>query len=372
MYRFDIECGGLNGRFPIPFNTDENGNMIPLTGDPVICIAARLTQEGRPKEQRVIGDIIFTWGKCNKTKLANIMCYYKNKGKGWPKLPPELFANPEKRVGMVRAANGDLIMWDYEDEALMLQQFRDFIVLHAKPQVLSGYNICGFDLPYLMERSKSLGLGAKFDIIGVSRKERTKVKERVFSSKAYGNRKVKEFNISGRLMLDGLAVVLRDFKLRSYTLNAVAEEFFKDKKTGEATERKSDVPHNLIDPLWRGDNETRRRIAEYCWKDVDIADKIEEKLVMFIDKMELARATGVPFSYIITRGQQIRVLSLIMREAKLERRIIPTRQHEEVVEQERYKGATVIDPKPGFYDECIAVCFSLFCFFGVVCCNGVT
>lgn len=106
---------------------------------------------------------------------------------------------------------------------------------------------------------------------------------------------------------------------------------------------------------------------------MDITDKLEQKVVMFIDKVEMSRATGVPFSYIITRGQQIKVLSLVMREAKLQRRIVLTREHKEkIVEQEKYKGATVIEPKPAFYDECVAVCISLFVFLWVSFCDPST
>lgn len=243
--------------------------MIPGSGDPVICIAARLTQEGKTSQERIIGDIIFTWGKCNETRVAKVMSYYQNSNcKATPRnIAAKLNRHGDQyaRNGCCRLDNGDFVYWTREDERDMLRQFRDFVVKLARPQVLCGYNVTGFDLPYLIERAQSLGLGAEFDIIGLGKRDRTFVKTRIFSSKAYGNREMKEFNIAGRLVLDCMTVIMRDFKYRSYSLNSVAEQLLKD-KDGNAAERKADVPHTMIGPLWSDTNETRKKVAEYCWK----------------------------------------------------------------------------------------------------------
>lgn len=54
---------------------------------------------------------------------------------------------------------------------------------------------------------------------------RTEAKDTKFSSKAYGNRENKAINLDGRIQLDMLQVMQRDYKLRSYTLNAVCAQF---------------------------------------------------------------------------------------------------------------------------------------------------
>lgn len=54
---------------------------------------------------------------------------------------------------------------------------------------------------------------------------RTEAKDYMFSSKAYGTRENKQINMEGRLQLDMLQVMQRDYKLRSYTLNAVCAHF---------------------------------------------------------------------------------------------------------------------------------------------------
>ena len=43
----------------------------------------------------------------------------------------------------------------FTSEAAMLEAWRDFL-LEIDPDVLTGYNICNFELNYLIERSRAL------------------------------------------------------------------------------------------------------------------------------------------------------------------------------------------------------------------------
>lgn len=79
-----------------------------------------------------------------------------------------------------------------------------------------------------------------------------------FSSKAFGQRDSKAVNIDGRLQMDVLQVIQRDYKLRSYTLNAVCAQFL--------GEQKEDVHHSIITELQNGTADSRRRLAVYCLK----------------------------------------------------------------------------------------------------------
>jgi len=48
-----------------------------------------------------------------------------------------------------------------------------------------------------------------------------------------------------------------------------------------------------------------------------------DKLMCFINLIEMSRVTGVPFSYLLSRGQSIKVLSQLFRRANAEGYIIP-------------------------------------------------
>jgi DNA polymerase delta subunit 1 len=53
------------------------------------------------------------------------------------------------------------------------------------------------------------------------------VKDTILQSKQMGKRENKVINVEGRVQFDLLLILIRDHKLRSYTLNAVSYHFLK-------------------------------------------------------------------------------------------------------------------------------------------------
>ena len=48
-------------------------------------------------------------------------------------------------------------VFEFDSEKKMLEGWRDFI-LEVDPDIITGYNICNFDLPYLIEWAEALGI----------------------------------------------------------------------------------------------------------------------------------------------------------------------------------------------------------------------
>ncbi|KAK0415726.1 hypothetical protein QR680_012088 [Steinernema hermaphroditum] len=218
-------------------------------------------------------------------------------------------------------------------------------IQEVDPDIITGYNIQNFDLPYIINRAETLKIANPVSFLGRIEKTPSKVRETTLQSKQMGNRTMKSVNMEGRITFDVLQVVLRDYKLRSYTLNNVSYHFL--------CEQKEDVEYSIIPDLQNGTAETRRRLAVYCMKDALLPLKLLEKLMSIINYMEMARVTGVPLNFLLSRGQQVKVLSQILRKTKSENLFLPVieaRQND----GETYEGATVIEPKRGFYKEPIA------------------
>lgn len=226
----------------------------------------------------------------------------------------------------------------FDDEKDLLQKWSEFIQ-EIDPDVVIGYNTTNFDFPYLLDRAKCLGVN-KFPFLGRIKGIRTEAKDTKFTSKAFGTRENKAINLEGRLQLDLLQAIQRDYKLRSYTLNSVSAEFL--------GEQKEDVHHSIITELQNGNEETRRRLAVYCLKDAFLPLRLMDKLMLLFNYTEMARVTGVPFNYILVRGQQIKVVSQLYRRALEQDLVIPVIKSE--VMEETYEGATVIEPERGYYD----------------------
>lgn len=87
-------------------------------------------------------------------------------------------------------------------------------------------------------------------------------------------------------------------------------------------------------------------------QDAYLPQRIMDKLMCFINYIEMARVTGIPFNYLLSRGQQIKVISQLYRKALETGYVIPALKQEGSDEQ--YEGATVIEPEKGYYDVPIA------------------
>lgn len=233
-------------------------------------------------------------------------------------------------------------VYSYESEDEMLADWSKYIVA-CDPDIITGYNIQNFDIDYLMKRAKALGI-VEFPLLGRIKGEHAKSENTTFSSSAYGTHENVETKITGRLVFDLLQFIRREYKLSSYSLNNVSSEFL--------GQHKEDVKYTQIKELYHGDELTRQRIASYCVKDAHLPQLLLDKLSVVINQVEMARVTGVPIKLLLSRGQQIKVLSMLHRKGLQLGYIIPTL--ERVQQEQQYEGATVIEPKKGFYKEPIA------------------
>ncbi|KAF1744026.1 hypothetical protein MXB_3755 [Myxobolus squamalis] len=111
----------------------------------------------------------------------------------------------------------------------------------------------------------------------------------------------------------------------------------------------------LLSPIckWHlnGNEHTRRRLAVYCVKDSYLPIRLLDKLMIITNYIEMSRVTGVPINCLLTRGQQVKVISQLLRSSKLENFILP---HVSSLSGDEFEGATVIEPLKGYYDVPIA------------------
>ena len=73
------------------------------------------------------------------------------------------------------------------------------------PDILTGYNIINFDLPYLLNRARALK-AIRFPFLGRIGGVATTMRTATFESKAYGKRENKVISIEGRIQFDLLQV----------------------------------------------------------------------------------------------------------------------------------------------------------------------
>ncbi|ADM12173.2 DNA polymerase catalytic subunit delta [Encephalitozoon intestinalis ATCC 50506] len=230
----------------------------------------------------------------------------------------------------------------YETEKELLESWKKYF-MELDPDIIIGYNVKGFDLPYILGRGEVLGI-ENFSILGRSKKK-ARTRDTTMSSNMFGSIMTTEVEIEGRLIIDMMVVIRRDFKLRSYSLNSVSIHFLK--------EQKEDVPYSSIGELQSKDKDTRRRIASYCLRDTVLPLRLFSKLNVLINYAELSRVTGVPIEYFFTRGTAIKIFALIYRTASKEGFVVP--ETDPFESGKKYEGGFVIEPKKGFYGKPISV-----------------
>jgi DNA polymerase delta subunit 1 len=309
-------------------------------------------------------------------------------------------------------------VYTFGTEQDLLLAFRRMMEI-VDPDYVGGYNIKDFDFPFMVERSMNHALGerlsAAFRKLGrlieeYVPEEKTlgtgkvhggywrglsNVREEVFSSRGTGTRRNKNVPMSGRISFDALTMVKANHKLRSYKLDNVAGEFL--------GLRKREISYHEVTQHAIGYYDIHRtRVNDYVKTD-DILPKLIaiDNKTYHLTYTEQARVCGIPMSFLLSKGQTIKILAKLLRHDKRLRdqmrsgsgddddddvrsHLIPYRkrcmsevnpnsldlhtqkardkqptssgpyeQRESSATKRKaaYEGATVIEPKRGFYND---------------------
>lgn len=225
----------------------------------------------------------------------------------------------------------------FETEKQLLEAWTEY--MHkVDPDVITGWNIFGFDLEYIYKRMVQTRCDPATFYIGRRREQACEIRIKNLSSGALGSNVLKMLPMTGRYVFDLFQTVKAEHKLESYSLNNVSLEFLGD--------RKVDMPIHEMFKLFET-NSDLTQVAEYCLKDTELPLRIMEKLCTFENLVEMAKATWVPLSFLSERGQQIKVFSQIAKKARDLNFMIPTLF--EKTEQPKYEGATVLEAQTGAY-----------------------
>jgi DNA polymerase elongation subunit (family B) len=219
------------------------------------------------------------------------------------------------------------------------------LIRTSDPDVLTGYNINGFDFAYMRDRAVENNILEQFSKLGKIKGLSSNYCEANLTSSALGENLLRYFDIEGRVIIDLMKVIQRDHKLDTYKLDDVAFTFLK--------ERKNDVSPSDIFRLQLGDSADRKKIAEYCVQDCALCNRLLIRLETLANNLGMASVCVVPLQHIFRRGQGIKVFSLMLKRCGAEKLLIPTLTPGP---PEKYEGAVVLDPETGMYlDEVVCV-----------------
>jgi DNA polymerase delta subunit 1 len=228
----------------------------------------------------------------------------------------------------------------FPTEREMLEAFQKYI--HTKDvDIITGWNIFGFDMEYIYKRAQINRCNPDFFNLGKLKDTESELTIKKLSSSALGDNLLKLLPMSGRFIFDMFHEVKKGYKLDSYKLDNVSRLYLGDQKIDMA-------PKEMFARYREEDPVKLREVAEYCIKDTLLPHKLMKKLCTLLNLVEMAKATWVPATFLVERGQQIKVFSQLTKKARELGFMVPTIRYGAIPE-EPYEGATVLEAQKGAY-----------------------
>lgn len=250
----------------------------------------------------------------------------------------------------------------FNTEYALLLGFRD-LINETNPNIIMGYNILGFDIPYLIDRSKEVCLCfSEFSKQGFHKYNMANVKTIKWSSSAFKNQEFQFLDAEGRLFVDLLPLVRNNYKMNNYKLKTVSEYFIGETKDPLSVSGIFKCYRLGIQKEADGSYGTKARRAmaicgKYCVQDSALVLRLMDKLKTWPGLTEMAKTCQVPIFSLYTQGQQIRVYSQVYKFC-MEQNIVVEKDGYQVSEGERYVGAHVFPPVPGRYEKVVPFDFA--------------
>lgn len=241
--------------------------------------------------------------------------------------------------------------YDTEKEVLLAWSR---LITNMDPDVLYAYNSDYFDGHYLMTRSKICNIEKKFGECSRLQDQPCHILIDQFSSSAYGKSTYRRFKLPGRISFDILIYIQREFKEPSYKLDDVSEKYLGQKKHDVS-------PQQIFGYFADGSPELIKTVALYCTQDAVLPQLLVDKFHILQNQISMSNVTTVPISFLIYKGQQIKVYSQILGlTAKLGylvpdsqskfKPLVPKNSDESDEEEEKsFKGASVLQPQQGIF-----------------------
>lgn len=230
---------------------------------------------------------------------------------------------------IVIATRPDSGVTSFVNETEMMEEFIK-IVNSYDPDIITGFNVNNFDLPYILERMKQLNVKPMF-----GRCRQKPVFARAFMGKT-------KINIIGRVIVDSYEIVKKDFFLKRYNLNSVAEALLGEKK--------EDVKYSEIEKLWKGGVEDYKKLIDYNMQDAVLALNLVRKLNLTDKYIALSKVSGILLQDTLNGGETIRIENFLLRRFNLKGYVFPNRPTEKAIESREesrkveLKGGFVLAP----------------------------
>lgn len=215
-----------------------------------------------------------------------------------------------------------------EREDLIIQALED-LISREDPDIVTGYNIDGYDIPHILRRAKVISLeGLKMGRDGS-----------LIDSQGY-----RSWRARGRIVVDAWWEAKKAFRPKKESLEAVSQLLF--------DEGKDDIDTSIIEEEWAN---RREDVVRYCQKDAELSLRILDRTQAVKRAMALSYVAKLPLYDILSGTTSNLIDSILIREADRKDIGIPMTRRE--TKTAKIEGAYVHSIEPGLYHWVIVLDF---------------
>ena len=205
-------------------------------------------------------------------------------------------------------------------EKEIIQSFIEAVRNHD-PDIITGYNIDGFDLPVLERRAQAKRAGPL--VLGRDGSVAKQASNRIW-------------RVSGRVVADAWWNVRREVRPKRESLGAVSLQLL--------GRTKHDVDPRKMDTEWASD---RQRVLDYCQEDAQLALELLEHIRVMDKYQDLATVAKLPLDDVMNGRTSTMIDSLMIRAADQAGVGVPLTRHQQ--RTGHIEGGYVHTLKPGLY-----------------------
>lgn len=205
-------------------------------------------------------------------------------------------------------------------EKELIKSFIELVRKHD-PDIITGYNIEGYDFPVLEERARVHGI----KVLPIAR-----------DSSGLRSTKGRVWRVHGRLSIDVWLAAKRTLRPKKETLNHIAKLVLNEQKLG--------IDPTRIDEEWV---KNPQKVIDYCLKDAELALRILERLAVLERAMDLATVSKLTLDDVLLGRTSMLIDSILIREADKHKVAVPCTKHE--FNGKGIVGGYVHSIQPGLY-----------------------
>ncbi|HDM05923.1 MAG TPA: DNA polymerase elongation subunit, partial [Candidatus Aenigmarchaeota archaeon] len=237
-------------------------------------------------------------------------------------------------------------IYSFSSEKEMLEEFLR-IIERYDPDIILGYNINNFDLPFLDARLKENKLPRTLG----------RCSQKFMMSKKIANRF--KNTVPGRVIVDVYELIKEAvvkfglFKgLKRYSLSDVSKLIL-----GEG---KIDITLKDINTHWLDNGEKLEKLLQYSKKDAELPLRILLKERLLDKFIEISKVSGILLQDSISGGESTRIENLLLKEFNKRGFVIPCKPDSDEItkrnmerKERGLKGAFVLKPDVGLHEKCV-------------------